>query len=384
MNKPLIITIAVGVLILALGSWLYLFLFGAPQTPNEIFTDLGIVPAAEQSVTPTSTNTAGSVSTLVDTSVDQALQQLTIRPVAGFIALDERVRYVEQGTGHVYEIDVASGNETRISNTTVPTVTGAYFSSDGARVVLVSELPTERVVIIGTISSGALSTTQLPPEAQDLAFVGSSTLQYSISDTTSTTGYTYDVTSGSQQQSFTVPFAAVRVVYAGGQTYLYNKPAVNLEGAVYTITNRSLTPISLAAFGLTARFADTNWYALSFNQNNTLESRTVNRATSEAFQLPIVMVPDKCDWVESILYCAAPFTVERHTYIEEWYKGIVRSDDVLWRINPRNESATLVVNPNASVGRPLDMTGLSATSDGAVLFVNRLDNTLWRYAETTS
>ena len=44
MNKPLIFTIAITVVLLIAGIWVYLMLFGSPQNTGEVFTNLGFQP----------------------------------------------------------------------------------------------------------------------------------------------------------------------------------------------------------------------------------------------------------------------------------------------------------------------------------------------------
>lgn len=381
-NKPLIITIAIGILLLALGSWLYLFLFGTPQSSGEVFTDLGIVPSGEQTVNPATTQPTEPEETTVDTKSDQELHQLTLRPVAGYVATADTVRYVERGTGHVYEINVNSGSEERISNTTVPLVTDAHFSDSGEHVVLVGKQANQRQVTVGRIANGSLETNPLPPTAQNIAVLGTSTVRYTLSDRRSTVGYDYDIASNSQQELFRIPLSAVAVSYAKDSIQITNKPAVELEGSIFTITNGQLTPIGVTAFGLTSLFG-TNWYALTFNSNDEIISRAVRWDGSQSFTLPITVIPEKCVWQSGLLYCAAPLAVASHTFLEDWYKGITRSNDALWRVNPLTESASLLANPSTDVGRPLDMDMVSITTTNNILFTNRLDSTLWMYEEAT-
>lgn len=378
MNKPLIITIAIAILLLALGSWLYLFLFGAPQSPQEIFSDLGITPNAEQAVNPIQADSGtDETPAQLDTSGERALRQLTLRPVAGFIALDETLRYVEQGTGHVYEINLANGQEVRISNTTVPTVTEAYFGVDGSHVVVVSETPQERTVLAGSIENQSLTTKTLPPTAENIMFSGTSTVLYSLSTLSATNGYRYDITDTTQTQQFSIPLNNVTVSWQPQGVHAIPRVATELEGSIFAVLGSSMTQVGSSEFGLTTLFGN-SWYAVSFNANNELYSRSVS-SNDTVYELPIVMVPEKCDWLGDALYCAAPFEIESYQYLEQWYKGLYRSNDELWRVNPASESAVLIANPNTEIGRPLDITRLAATTGGTLFFINRLDNTLWMY-----
>lgn len=379
MNKPLIITIAVGILLLALGSWVYLFLFGAPQSPNEIFTDLGITPPATETI-PGDT-TAGDGTSQVDVTNDQ-LQQLTLRPVAGYtVPAAASVVYIEQGTGHLYRIDLTSGEEVRLTNTTIPTVTTADLNQDASAVVLVTGLPGERAVFLGQRADDAIERVSLPPTAENFTFISTSSLLYSVPGATGARGYVYNLLDNQQREVFTSPFRDIDVHYVADDIFISNQPAVELEGGIYEITGTTVTPITNPVFGLVALFGD-NWYARSYSRENQLFSELVSRDDESIVSVPSGMIPEKCVWDTDILVCANPFEIEQHTYISDWYQGTLRANDALWRIDPVSGGAQLVINPERAVGRPLDMTEVSVSNSGDIFFINRLDNSLWRYVET--
>jgi len=375
MNKPLIITIAVVIFLLALGSWAYLFFFGAPQNPDELFTDLGI-NLATQTDSPTIREIDQGAGDLVITG--SSLQQLTFRPVAGFVSDGAtRIRYAEQGTGHIYEIDLSDSSEVRISNTTVPQVQDATFAADGSAVALQTYNRAARSVV-GTIVDGGLTTQNLPPRAQNLHFLSTSTITYTLSNQDGTTGYRYNLDSESQTIEYVVPFASVITHHTPAQTYVSNRHAPELEGALWAVDDRSFRQVSANAFGFVTELGNA-WYSLAFTENDTYQSRAVNLDTGAVAQLPVSFIPEKCDWGSNTLWCAAPFTPIAHTYLKEWYQGTVRANDVLWAINPATETAELLVNPVDEINRQLDITNLTAVTPNQLLFVNRHDNTLWLY-----
>jgi hypothetical protein len=378
MNKPVIITIAVGILMLALGSWLYLFLFGAPQSPDEIFTDLGITPPVDTSIIPMSDNSESLPQIDINTGL---LQQLTFRPIAGYgTPTNGSVVYMEQGTGHLYEINTVTGQETRLTNTTIPVATRAIFNIDASAVVVISGLPGERVVFLAERAGESLNRTSLPPTADNIHFNGTSTLTYTVSDQTSTRGYEYNSATDSQRELFIAPFRSLHIHTTGNEWYVSNRPATALEGALYAIDETVLTPVNNPAFGFIALMSD-RLFAQTILRNNQLESSIASLISDEVIRIAPVMIPEKCDWSETELICASPFTVDDERYIERWYQGLVRSDDLLWAIDPTSGGARMLVNPEREVGRPLDITDVSVRSVEEVFFVNRLDNTLWRYAD---
>ena len=82
------------------------------------------------------------------------------------------------------------------------------------------------------------------------------------------------------------------------------------------------------------------------------------------------------------MWCAAPDTIPSGiTYPDDWYQGAVTFTDSLWELNLEAQEGVLVSDFTQTSGRTIDATNLA--SDGAiVLFINRLDGTLWSFDST--
>ncbi|HMA77673.1 MAG TPA: hypothetical protein VKP88_00860 [Candidatus Paceibacterota bacterium] len=380
MNKPLIITIAIGILLLALGSWVYLFLFGAPQTPDEVFTDLGITPISDENI---SLNATGTTELPALDLTGAAFQQLTLRPVAGYVPRSaNQVVYMEKGTGHLFSIDTSTSQETRLTNTTIPVATTGYLNADASAMVVVRGLPGERAVLIGQRTGDTLDQTSLPPTAENFIFTSTSTLVYTVADQSGSRGYEYNLATDTQRELFVVPFSDIDVHITSNAVYVSNQPATGLEGALYEVRGTTLTPVSNPHFGFVALVTDSQ-YARSSVREGQLQSVIASLTNTETTLIAPVVVPEKCTWRDATLLCASPFTVDTPNYIENWYQGVVRSNDVLWQIDPNTGGAQMLDNPETVLGRPLDMERLSRTAAGELFFINRLDNSLWRYVERT-
>lgn len=380
MNKPLIITSAFGVLLLAIGSWLYLFLFGAPQSPDEVFTDLGITPPTGETLPPTAIDDGSAV---VDVT-SGPLQQLTLRPVAGYvISATNTVVYVEQGTGHFFQINTATGEEGRVTNTSLPVVTHATLNETGTAAAFVSGLPGERVTFIGRRLGDTIEQISLPPMAENFTFTSTSTVLYTVANAEGSRAFSYDLNTNQQREVFTTPFRDIRVHVTADATYVSNRPAAALEGSVYEVNGTSLTPISNPRFGLTVLMEE-NWYAQTYVAENTIRNEIVNRQSGEVTPVAPIMLPEKCVWHATDLICASPIGATAHTFIDDWYKGVAQANDRLWRIDPDSGGATQLMNPETILQRPIDMNQVLVTDDQIVYFKNRTDNTLWRYVETAT
>lgn len=82
------------------------------------------------------------------------LKQLTTKPVIGFRDFQATttepkfVRYAEAGTGHIYQINLESGVEERLSNTTIINAGAAEFSPNGKYVAIRSGYTNQNEVIL--------------------------------------------------------------------------------------------------------------------------------------------------------------------------------------------------------------------------------------------
>jgi hypothetical protein len=140
MKKILIILGVIIILVLG-AAWAYVFIYGVPENADEIFArfdragDAPVFTGDENS----GDIDVGEGDDGMNEGVVSRLRQLTTRPVAGAVFTTAGIRYVERGTGHVYEIDLASGEERIVSGTTLQRTIRAVFSPDGTHVALTSE-----------------------------------------------------------------------------------------------------------------------------------------------------------------------------------------------------------------------------------------------------
>ncbi len=391
MNRALIITTGIVIILLVLSVWVYLMLFGAPKSGGEVFANLGFkMPSQEVTITPPVVGTA-LPEVKVDTS-GEALQQLTVRPVAGFILLENAsssiVRYAERGTGYIYDIDLNSGTEITVSKTTVPQTAQAVFSPSGNSVALTAYTQYSTSVFAGSIDmkNNTLVGVQLPPGAENITFESDTQILYTVTQNGNTTGYRFNTDSGTRAELFSFNYSNLDVAWGPEleKIYLATKPAYNLEGYIYYTVNNTLTPATPSAFGLSAFFSNP-YIVLTFTENNRYVSYA--QASDDTFyKLPIVALKEKCvfdRFAEDYLWCASPIETDTPTYVEDWYKGLVTANDYLWLVDIQGGKAKLFEDFQKISGRTIDVMDLQINSSGSALaFINKLDQTLWHYSLT--
>ncbi len=379
MKKTILIIIGTLLILIILGVWAYLFTFGSPKNGSEVFSNFGIggnssdVAVHDSVVDVQDINIAGKI---------QKLKQLTVRPVAGASFVDGGIRYVEQGTGHIYQINTANGSESLISGTTLPGAREAVFSRNGASVAitLLSQLNTE--TLVGTLASaqgGSFVGKKLPAGATEIHFgEATSTLYYLLKDESGSVGYAYDVQKETTVQLFSIPLRDIHVIW-GETTYVYTVPTAMQRGSLYEVSKNRLRYVTAGGYGLmgivhhatpiTTVLADGVVYSLA------------NLSEGNPSVVPITVIPEKCISGSSYLYCSAPEDLGAgKRFPDDWYMGSISYSDVLWRIDIREGKATVLSNFLTETGREVDVLTIGiAPDESALYFINKNDNALWMF-----
>ncbi|MEX0918289.1 MAG: hypothetical protein WDZ93_04000 [Candidatus Paceibacterota bacterium] len=381
--KRTLLTILAGTVIVAVFlTWVYLLFWGVPESTQDVLTDLRF-GNQESVVRDIVTEPVEEVQT-VDIGSKQVLQ-LTTRPVAGFGFIStstEIIHYAEQGTGHVYAIDLATGVETRLLNKTFTAVTDAVFSPDGAYVVLVAEYGTGTNAAMERVGEGDGAELVIPTDAKQFSFTENE-LRYVRTTNAGMVGYAYNWNTDTTRQLFSIPLSDVTVVWGKTRTFIYTNPAPFLKGGVYEIAQGTLVRVGNTAYGLSAVVEPESGNALVTTVEPKEGILTTTTATNPPDTLPLVLLPEKCtyDAMEpNVLWCGADFGERERTFQRDWYMGMQTTNDLLWRIEPNTVTADAYVNFEYEMGRVVDVIDPATDRFGTNLaFRNKMDNTLWLY-----
>ena len=389
MKKGLLIFIGAFILISLIAIWAYLFFFGTPKSTDDVFANLGIGDTIERSELEDSTpEPVAQIETPVP---KKPLRQLTVRPAAGFFVPDiyepTSIRYVERGTGHIFEVEIATGNEMPITKFTVPQVVEAVFSPKGTSVIFTTYVDNVRNSFVGVLGN-ASGTTELvnniplPPKADNVSYLDEQTILYTITTPAGTAGYRYHLDSQTQIQLFTIPLNSITMLWGNGldSIYLYTKPTRLLEGFAYRVENNTLYRVGTGARGL------------MYFRNNTTEMRTtadLHDIYSEftfgtsTVRTPVPFLPEKCAFIDSeaqIFWCGSSMEKLDPTFVEAWYKGELSSPDGLWRIDAATGNMAMVSDLGLESGREIDIQSIATSKLGhLVFFTNKLDGTIWLF-----
>lgn len=379
MKRPLTIAIIALIVILLTGAWVYLFVHGSPKSAGDVFTRFGFgdAPPPEMPGTPTV-----DVAPVDASGTPERLKQLTTRPVAGAAFTAGGIEYVEQGTGHVYSIDLGSGEEKLESGTTIAGAERATFSGDGTYVAVTSLQNGEPNTDVGRIDglSGKLEGVSLPPGARDIGFGAASTsLYYLLPGSAGASGYAYDLIEGKGAEMFHIPLRDVHPIW-GEPLYVYTTPTAHATGYVYRLDDGKLTYVHDGATGLTA-LPYPGGIVTTFARSGRVTS--VALAAEGETTLDEPLIPEKCASTPawgSVLYCGIPDSLDAADFPDAWYMGTLSYRDSLYRVDVALGTSELVSDMLAESGREVDVLTMGASADGSkVYLINKNDNTLWMY-----
>lgn len=389
MNRPLLITIGITLILLMVGIWGYLLAYGTPQQTSEVFTNLGFFEPAEQEA-----RTIDPLGVLPEPTTSLALsgselQQLTTRAVAGFRFASSSdgdvLRYVERGTGYIFEINLTSGTEKQISPITIPQAAEAVFSPDAGFVVITAYANGKSMsTVLPSVNENGDEAVLLTLQtgATNFAFEDETHVYYSVSDTARTWGYSYNLQSDTRSELFVLPFADPVLVWGSGVSgmYAYTTPASGMEGYLYKIQNGSFIAVADGAEGLTAFAHDQDIVVSTIGKESYGSYALLN---NEPHAQALFMVPEKCTFDRTTLlvaWCGAPLSIEQASYLDNWYKGVLASEDYLWSVDLESQTVTLVGDLATLAGRMIDVINLASSQEGNLLaFINKIDGALWLY-----
>lgn len=387
MNKQVFIIIGAVIVLILSGIWVYLLFFGTPDTADNVFANLGIDGEEDTTIVEAPVVAEEPVVNMTR----QKLRQLTTKPVAGFKQVQRtasstpELYYAEMGTGHIYTINLESGEEVRLSGTTIAQANEAVFSGDGSTVAIASFSNTKNRPLV----AGSLNTTtgafveKFTKSVYDFSLTNAHEVLYTTTGPQGLIGYSNNLDTAKVQNIFTVPFTDATIQWGstpGSSHYVYPKTSYSLEGFLYEVKNNTFNRLPVQGFNFAA-LANEAIILYNASVDQKIVSYIYDRETKVATPLDAPLLPEKCllpaEGLEFV--CAYEPTVITYEYPENWYRGLTNFKDTLWLLDGESMTAESLINTSES-GREIDAIKLSVNTIGSVLyFINKNDNTLWMY-----
>ena len=331
-------------------------------------------------------------------SITAKLFKISTAPVAGFIALAQSsttvVRFVDRGTGNIFDAMLPAGDggvlaKTRVTNQTLPQIYEAWFAPTG-QVALFRTLDDSDVVknVAVTINKPAasssdafskLSMTSLIGSIDSLSAAGTS-LYYEALDSGAL--LSSDFNGQKVKTWWNSRFPSWRTSRLGANMLIFTKPSATMPGAAYSLTSSgALTKLAGPLNGLDALGnASGSYFLYSYNDGgNTRLFASATKGTLTEI-IPATFA-DKCVWsaqAKQIFFCAAPSNGIGGNEPDSWYQGKTHFSDDLWRFDASTGQATVLTQPNKEFGVNLDVSNSALSPDESyMIFMNKTDLSLW-------
>jgi hypothetical protein len=342
------------------------------------------------------------------------LRALTSIPVAGASIFSRTengtpvpyARYTSHTNGHIFETSVATiGAEKILSNNTTLRIGEVFWSKKGSATVTryLNENATVILSYVGRFTSTHSTTSEQTAEGLEESFTGSQSTVGSIAFAFSPTkdeyfyltknslgskGFIVNMNTGSEVQVWSSLLTNLSVSWNSENTILiYTNPSSITDGVVWKIdtkTNQD-SVILEGEYALAAKSDPTGeriLYSIKEQWNNIFSLRIFDIESSKTTKLPLTTIVEKCAWggaVESrFIYCAIPNSEISGNFLEDWYMGLTKTNDTLWRIDTKTGVVKQLVDPNKEIQQELDIVDIAVSpEEDYLVFRSRGNNILW-------
>ncbi|MEX0934047.1 MAG: hypothetical protein WD003_02195 [Candidatus Paceibacterota bacterium] len=328
-----------------------------------------------------------------------ALLQLSSTPVVGAsfhrIGEDEKehltVRYVEQTTGNIFEVNPETLEKVRLTNTTLLALKRVLWSDDEKR-LLVQYLDGEVIktfmgnIVGGESGVGSLEGEFLEENIEALTLSPERDKVFSLrSFGDIVIGTILNIKNGDKEQVFAHPFKEWLVGWpTENQIILTTKPSNGVLGQsiLLTLSNERIVPLLNNIPGLTTQPSFDGRNILYGEMRGQTLSRIIsyNRESGNSLVFPLATLPEKCVWSRvspQRAFCAVPQAPEKALYPDDWYRGVVSFSDEIWQLDVERGSVSQVTQE--SLNNSFDVINLELdVEERFLLFQNKKDGTLWR------
>ncbi len=392
----IIVSVVIGLFIISIIGYYFVIRGNQTNTASPKSGFMGFLPFGG-SDNPQPIPNQGELATTTEPQKNftQKLRKISSEPVAGAGILDIKagsvVRYTERANGHIYEVDLFSPKQERISNTTTPIAYDAVWGNkNNSFVVRYLKEDDETVDTYSmNLKQGIASTsvvvlgTSFPEKIDGVSSFGSSTFYLQKSDVSSL-GYVSGFDGKQRRLIWNSPIKDILSQFVNAKTVaLTTKPASNIGGSMYLVDTNSgqTTKVLSNVSGLSTIVSPDAGKVLAIAQESAVQMFLYDIKSRAVTNITPTTLPEKCVWStkdKNVVYCAVPGEYLRGDSQSSWYKGLISFTDDVWKYDLKNNSASMVQNLLNESGEYIDVIKpILSENEQYLLFVNKKDNSLW-------
>lgn len=296
------------------------------------------------------------------------LRKLSSEPAAGAVAFNVGtttvIRFIEKGTGNVYEAKSNSVSIERLTNTTIPKIVRALWLPNGSGFVAQTLLDESEIIETSFVrlSKAAASSTvenftpfnttisKLPTNIKEVAVRPDGAKIFYYTTTSSSNWFVSNPDGTASTQVYSHPLTEWVPKWTSANTItMHTKKSSGME---------------------------------SFSYLFDVANKTLRKGVSDqALMSKMNTLSEKC--VESkdkkpTLYCAIPNKTLGSNFPDAWYKGLASTEDFIEKVDVNNDVFYNIADLSNISGQKIDVVDLSISPDEShLIFKNKIDGYLW-------
>ena len=328
------------------------------------------------------------------------LRKISSEPVAGAVVFNigttSVVRFVEKGTGNVYEVKSDSLAVQRLTNTTIPKIVRAFWLPNATGFLAQTLMPESEIIetnfvklnkneIVGeNLTPFNTTISKLPTGIKEISInpSGSKIFYYTANWSSNWFISNPDGTESSLVMShpltewlpkWVTPDRVVMQTKGSSESIGFNY--------VFNTKNETLTKIGLGIRGISSNPNSDNSLNLVSVSDNFPQLFLIDNNNITSQKISANTLAEKCVWLEEknpTVYCAIPIKLPNGNYPDVWYKGVVSTEDIIEKIDLNNDIYYNVVNLSSESGEKIDVVDIDISPDEThLIFRNKIDGYLW-------
>lgn len=387
----LIVTIAFGLIVALLAIYFFFYRRATPVLTDDQGTPFPqgtIVSSSTIDFRPPPVETPAPIGA----ATEPRLFQIHDNPIVSAVSFLRKnvpyVRFIEQGSGHVYEYNFVTKQKVRISNTSVPQIGAAIWAADGSALVFRYEQDGVVKSAVGLLASSSPEGTFdkiffLPESIRDVAISpNGKSVFYLTENTSGGVGVLANRDGSNPHTLFSSPLKRWRVEWQSPEFVIIQTPMTTDGGGVaYKISIPSgAQTVLISSQGLFGGVTSNSDGQLLATNPQTGKVSLFDSKLDTFSDIEETSWPAKCSFisgVKSAVVCGSVPT-QALPLFESWGRGEFVSNDILIAINFLYQYKELLIPQNDQGDRAFDITNVSAVPGGNwIVFKNRPDGLLW-------
>ncbi len=292
------------------------------------------------------------------------------------------LRYVERVTGHIYQMNLNTKNQIKVSNSTIPGVYEVFFDKLADNFIYRYLSVENKSIASFTASLGKDIGKFLPFNIISVSVSpDKNSFFYLVKNSSGVSGYTKSFDNSKTSNVFESAFTDWSSQWVSDETvFLNTKPSYMVSGSLFNLNtkNKTLNKIFGGIKGLTT-LSNVGGTSILYGSSLNIGPRLflLNTENHDIKDLDLYGLPEKCVWDNTIyIYCAVPNTIIGSRYPDVWYQGLVSFDDFFVKINTKTGKHSTLANSKNETS--VDATNLFIDAEkNNLFFINKKDSTLW-------